>query len=277
MPFRAGPPSPSPTLSACRVQMHRPPIRGPLGFMLLLGTIALALPAPVLAHYPWITVSGTDGQHAHEFRIRFGHGFPNGNTLAADGLAGIRLVAADGSVEPLAPGDGDSHPLPADGDGVRMIVAEQKSAFWSRTHEGGRRASREQYPDAFSCGESANVMKAIYGRGQGESWRHVQGHALELVPLNDPIALHAGDPLAFRVTFHGAPWAGELKATYAGYQGQGDEAYPVSVATDADGVARFVPAAEGVWLVRAHAAEDYPDPRVCDRRNHYSTLTFVVE
>jgi uncharacterized GH25 family protein len=264
-------------VSACGRDRPRPAFRGLAAVLLLLGSIALAAPAPALAHYPWIAVSETAGQGAHAFRIRFGHGFPNGDPLAADRLAGIRLVAADGSVEPLTPGHGDGHPLPGDGGDARMIVAEQKPAFWSRTHEGGRRASREEYPGAFSCGESANVMKAVYGRGPGESWRHAQGHALELMPLNDPTALRTGDPLELRVTFHGAPWVGELKATYAGYPGQGDEAYAVSVATDADGVARFVPASEGQWLVRAHAAEDYPDPRVCDRRNHYSTLTFVVD
>ena len=244
-----------------------------LATLLALGLLGTA--APAWAHYPWITASG-DAESETTFRLGIGHVFPKDGPLAADRVAGIRLVGVDGDVETLVLEDREIHPLPKGADGARLIVAEQTPGFWSRTPEGGRPSSRQQYADAFSCTESVNVMKAVVGRGSSKAWRHQQGHALELVPAQDPAALKAGDPLAIEVAWHGEPWQGEVKATYAGYDGRSDDGYALTLQTDGDGVARFVPAASGYWLVRAHAGEDYPDPSVCDRRSYYSTLTFVI-
>jgi len=238
---------------------------------LLLPLVAV----PAAAHYPWITVQVSKGE-AETFRIHFGHSFPEDGMLRADRLDGVRVVHSDGNVDALELEEREYHPLPGTAEGAGMIVAEQKPAYWSRTHEGGRRASREQYPDAFSCSQSANSMKAVVGEGAGVAWQHRQGHALELVPLVDPAGLRAGDPLAVQVLLHGEPWEGTVRGTYAGYPRDGEDDYALTVRTDADGVARMVPAVADYWLVQAHASEDYPDPAVCDRRSYYATLTFTV-
>jgi uncharacterized GH25 family protein len=240
----------------------------------LAGVLLLTVPA-VHAHYPWIAVDASAQPHG-TFRITFGHAFLEHGQLPADRLEGIRLVEPDGSVQPLSLGEGKNHPLPAAaGEGARLIVAEQQPAYWSRTHEGRRMASREEYPAAFSCTQSGHAMKAVVGDGPGSAWQHVQGHVLELVPMNDPTALRAGDPMEIQVLFHGKPWKGELKATFAGYEGASEDRYAVTVQTDTHGVARLVPAASGNWLVRVHAIEDHPEPAVCDRRSYFSTLTFT--
>ncbi len=256
----------------------RCPGRGPrvaLGLGALVGLAVLLAGAPALAHYPWITVHAGEPQGA-SFRIGFGHAFPADGQLPADRLEGVRLVQPDGSVRALELEARDDHSLPDAAPGAILIVAEQKPAYWSRTHEGGRRASRERYPEAFSCSQSANSMKAIAGQGPGVAWQHRQGQLLEVVPLVDPAALRAGDPLSVQVLLHGEPWAGEVRATHAGYPRDGENDYALTVRTDADGVARLVPAESGDWLVHAHATEDYPDPAVCDRRSYSSTLTFTL-
>ena len=243
--------------------------------LLALAAFALtAISAPVLAHYPWITV--TEGDAGPAFRVHFGHRFPAEGRLQPHQLQAARLIAADGITHELALEDHELHSLPPLGEGAHLLVVEQNLSFWSRTHEGGRRASREQYPDAFSCSQSANVMKAIVGGGAGVAWGQEQGHPLELIPLSDPSALRTGDPLEVRALLHGEPWTGEIRATYAGYEAQDEQTYAVRVATNAEGVARFVPAVAGHWLVLAHAGEDFPDPAICDRRSYHSTLTFVV-
>jgi uncharacterized GH25 family protein len=237
--------------------------------------LALGAPsAPVLAHYPWITVTEADAGPA--FRVHFGHRFPGEGRLSPHQLQAVRLVEPDGGTQELVLDDREIHPLPSLGEGTYLLVVEQNLSFWSRTHEGGRRASREQYPDAFSCSQSANVMKAIVGRGGGAAWRQELGHPLELIPLSDPSALRTGDPLEVRVLLHGQPWAGEVRATYAGYEAQGEEAYALRAATNAEGLVRFVPAVAGQWLVLAQAGEAFPDPALCDRRSYHATLTFIV-
>jgi uncharacterized GH25 family protein len=241
----------------------------------LLGIVMLFASAPALAHYPWVTVHEEEEQGT-SFRISFGHQFPVAGRLQVDRLEGVHVVYSDGRVEALELEEREYHPLPAAAEGARMIVAEQKPAYWSRTHEGGQTASREQYPDAFSCSQSTNSMKAFAGKGPGVAWKYRQGHGLELVPLVDPTGLGAGDPLSVQVLLHGEPWEGEVHATHAAYSRDGEDDYLLTVRTDADGVAHLVPAASDHWLVQAHASEDYPDPAVCDRRSYYSTLTFTL-
>lgn len=257
--------------------------RGPRGFLpglapVIAGLFVLALQGfatPALAHYPWITLS-QDNERGTMIRLGFGHVFPEDGPLAVERLEGIRVVDADGSVKDLLLEDRELHALPEKADGGRLIVAEEVPSFWSRTYEGSRPGSRLQYPDAFSCVQSMNVMKAVVGDGPGEAWRHRQGHTLELVPMDDPAVLEAGDPLTIQVLWHGKPWAGQLKATYAGYAREGEDSYALALETDQQGRARFVPAVAGDWLVVAHASEEFPDPAVCDRRSHTATLTFRV-
>lgn len=259
-PFRTGP----------RRRLHL--LRAALPALLVL---ALGAPyAPALAHYPWITV--TEADTGPGFRVHFGHRFPGEGLLTPHQLQAVRMIEPDGQVQELVLDDRELHPMPPLAEGAHLLVVEQNPSFWSRTHEGGRRASREQYPDAFSCSQSVNVMKAIVGRGASAAWRQEQGHPLELMPLNDPAALRTGDPLEVRVLLHGKPWAGEVRATYAGFEAQGEEAYALRVATNAEGVVRFVPAVAGQWLVLAQEGEAFPDPTLCDRRSYHSTLTFVV-
>lgn len=241
-----------------------------------LAILAAGSGSTALAHYPWIAADRGAGDERPGFLVYFGHTFPVDRLLDAKAVAAVRWVAPAGEVQVLDVEGQGPHPLPD--HAVRgLLVAEQAPAFWSRTSEGGRRASREQYPDAFSCSESANAMKAVVGEDSGEAWRYRHGHPLELVPLQDPASLRAGDPLAVQVLLHGEPWQGEVKATFAGYAAQGGTNYALTVATDAEGVARIVPATIGHWLLRAYASEDHPDPEVCDRRNYYSTLTFVLD
>lgn len=262
-----------PTPPGCKSRF-RFPVRSGLITSALVAM--LGLPASGLAHYPWITVHADDGQSGIEYRIHTGHLFPEDQPLSADRLSGIRLVRPDGAVETLQPGGTERLMLSAPLEGTMMLVAEDQPTYWSRTFEGGRAVSREQAPDAFSCSLTTSLMKAALGHGSGVAWRYRQGHALELLPLNDPAALSPSDPLSIQVLFHGDPWEGELKLTYAGFPRQGDDDYALTIRTNADGVARFVPAVAGYWLVRAYASEAYPDPAVCDRRSYYSTLTFAI-
>lgn len=236
----------------------------------------LGLPALGLAHYPWLMVHIEDSQTGAAVRVHTGHAFPEDEPLPADRLSGVVLVRSEGAVEPLQAVGVEALALPGPLEGTMMLVAEEKPAYWSRTFEGGRAVSREEAADAFSCSQTLNVMKAALGQGSGTAWRHRQGHPLELLPLNDPAALRPGDPLSIQVLFHGDPWQGELKATYAGFQQTGEEDYALTVRTNAEGVARFVPAVAGYWLVRAYASEAYPDPVICDRRAYHSTLTFAI-
>lgn len=100
------------------------------------------------------------------------------------------------------------------------------------------------------------------GRGGPRAFTRMAGHALEFVPLADPLTLHPGDMLPVRLVFRGEPLAqAHFRAGAAPEVALDDTtALPPrtedpSFETDADGVARVPLGPPGLWNLRTlHAA-----------------------
>lgn len=241
---------------------------------ILLLALALA-PGAAMAHYPWLTPAGyapPPGQ-ALPFRIGWGHDFPGTDTLPRERLLAAELLDGEGNVlaVPLGPGNEFATP-PLPGTGPWVLAVRQAPGYYSRTPRGGQRSSRADNPDALSCSHSTNTVKALLGSGAGAVAQPL-GHPLEILPL----AASAGTtaPFEIRLLFRGAPWQGEVNATYEGFDA-GEPDYPLTVTADADGRARLSFDRPGRWLIKASASEPYPDPATCDRNNYNATLTLVV-
>jgi ketosteroid isomerase-like protein len=125
------------------------------------------------------------------------------------------------------------------------------------------------YPKTDSVTQiSAKFAKTIVevGRGGSRAFDKAVGHALELVPVNDPSALHAGDTLVVRLLYNGQPVAGAHLHAAAAPQGitatsdsaqaaAAPAAKDISVETGPSGIARVVVGEPGLWNVRTlHAA-----------------------
>jgi ketosteroid isomerase-like protein len=125
------------------------------------------------------------------------------------------------------------------------------------------------YPKTDSVTQiSAKFAKTVVevGRGGSRAFDKTVGHALELVPVNDPSALHAGDTLVVRLLYHSKPVAGAHLHAAAAPQGltatsdsaqaaAAPTARDISVETGLNGTARIVVGESGLWNVRAlHAA-----------------------
>ena len=131
------------------------------------------------------------------------------------------------------------------------------------------RYSREgAYPKTDSvtqvAGKFAKTILEV-GHGGPRAFAKTVGHALELVPLNDPAGLRAGEALVVRLLFHGRPVVGaHLRAGAAppGVTALSDSAPAIPAGqrdavseTGPDGTARVVLGSPGLWNVRAlHAA-----------------------
>ena len=125
------------------------------------------------------------------------------------------------------------------------------------------------------------------GRDGPRAFSKAVGHALELVPLNDPATLHAGDTVAVRLLYHGQLVAGaQLHAGAAptGLTATSDSAQvaaaPASrdtaVETGPDGVARIVVAEAGLWNVRVLYAGAAAGSSGNTWEVYFATLVFVV-
>lgn len=240
--------------------------RGITGVFLLL---ALTL-TPAHAHYPWLTVVE---EEPLRFEVGWGHEFPSDGHLDVTRLAEVVLVEPDGDRRALALEEGTTHVAGTLAEsGVYILAARQVPSFYSLTADGGRRGSRLDHPEALSCSESANSMKALVAHGSGGDPARLLGHPLEILPLVDPAGLKAGDELPVRVLFRGEPFQGQVEATWDTHPDK-DE-YAVTNVTDEMGRTSIPLGSAGLWLVTAKVQEPHADKALCDYQTYTATLTF---
>jgi ketosteroid isomerase-like protein len=153
----------------------------------------------------------------------------------------------------------------------------------------GRYSQEGAYPKTDSvtqiAGKFAKTIVEIGQHGPRAFARPV-GHLLELVPVNDPTALHTNDTLVVRLLYHGRPVAGarlHAGAASSGITAWSDSAQvaaapaakDVAVETGTDGIARLAVAEPGLWNVRTlHAASSTRAPDTWEV--YFATLVFQV-
>ncbi len=240
----------------------------------LAAAFALAAHGPAFAHFSWLSASLIDDRV--ELVAQFGHHLPPERTLPVERIDAV--VVFDPSGEPMATVRTDqSLHAPLGEPGTYVLSARLQPRFWSRTTQGGRNASRLEHPDAFSCRASIDTVTTLVNTGgPGGVVAQAAGHDFELIARQDPSTLSAGDTLEVLVLFRGRPWQGRLQGTWQGYVPDNDDDYPLSVDTDADGIAQLVLSHSGGWLLWANTREPYIDPETCDQQAWNATLTFEV-
>ena len=150
------------------------------------------------------------------------------------------------------------------------------------------------YPKADTIAQTAaKFAKTVVEVGSGgpRAFAKVVGHALELVPVDDPSALRAGDTIAVRLLYHGRPVPGvHLRAGAASLgsatdaaattdrvskDGAADPRPDLVIATGGDGVARVPLGEPGLWNVRTLYAA--PQAGGADAWEvYFATLVFDV-
>lgn len=133
-------------------------------------------------------------------------------------------------------------------------------------------AERYEREGAYPKGDSVTQVSAKFaktlvevGRDGPRAFDKTVGHLLELVPVNDPSLLHAGDTLVVRLLYRGLPvpvahlHSGAAAPGVTAMSDSAQSAVPapegVSAVTGDDGTARIVLNGPGLWNVRTlHAA-----------------------
>lgn len=246
--------------------------------LLVTGALVLAISqaSVAMAHEFWlvpVTTPLTVGSVAH-VGVRVGEFFQGESVgFSAPQTDALRLHTADGNVDllPLLTLSGsmlelsvplrkagttmvtfDSQPnlitLPADtfhaylhDEGIDFIKAQRVAAGTSK------KPGRERYRryvktlmqvQAAALTEPTAVPEPTFSR--------VVGQRLEIVPLNDPLALTPGGDLRVQLLFEGKPLAGALVKAWHRKQGQ---LLIVRASTAADGTATVTLPHPGAWMV----------------------------
>lgn len=112
---------------------------------------------------------------------------------------------------------------------------------------------------------------------QDTSFDKPLGHAVEIIPLENPARYRKGFRPRFRVLLNGQPLANaEISATYDYYDYKTANAYAQTLATDARGEVRFNISDPGIWIVRVSDTRRSSRPGT-DEDNISAILGFAVK
>lgn len=257
----------------------------------LIIAAALALVGPAAAHDFWLEPSSFRPKPGEKvsLRLHVGDGFVSEGEKALDKKGTPRFTAwLAGKKIDLLPGPDGRKPLatlvaPTSGTCLvalerspRLIRLEGKKfdEYLRSEHLAGPLKERERK------GEKGKPARERYGRGiklllqvggKAEGWGRVVGHKLEIVPLQNPAALKAGDSLPVRVLFGGKPLA---RGPLTVYSRAGGKVSAGVVSLDDKGEAS-VPLRAGPTLLRlVHMWRG--DGKEADWESAWAALSFEV-
>lgn len=116
--------------------------------------------------------------------------------------------------------------------------------------------------------------KALIARpGAGSVAGEPVGHRIELVPLEDPATLRAGDTLHAEVRFESRPIAG--LTVHAGYAGQAGGAHAQTHLSDAAGRIAIALTTSGTWYLRTIHMREISEPPL-QWESFWASMTFGV-
>jgi uncharacterized GH25 family protein len=245
---------------------------------LLLAT--LILPLAAYAHYPWINLTDytPDKGAALNLTIGWGHHYPLDGFLKEDALESITLIGP-GKDAPKIFHTSEvelKSETSLSQEGTYLVAAQRKAGFYTKTAQGGKSVSKKGLNDVIACSYSLMCMKAVANVGKGTQADTVVGHPIEIIPLQNPANLKAGDYLPIRVLFDGKPYSGDVFATYMGFSTD-KNTFAYATTTDKKGHGRIRILQQGIWLIKVAHTIPFPDPNECDVRSYVATLTLEVE
>ncbi len=276
-------------------------------FSIVLG-VALAGAGTLAAHDFWIVPTSFAIEPGGQIEVRgqTSTHFPTSvSAVAPERIADARVLSAS-MVEPLTDFSVSGTSLMIrhrpSGRGQRVVAVGLVARSARTTPERLQRyialegapelAARYERDGAYPKTDSLTQMSAKFaktvidiGRGGPRAFSRAAGHALEIVPLNDPSSLRAGDTLSVRVLYRGKPVSGaHLHAGVARLSvsdsapapASGDESKDISVETDANGVARFAASEAGMWNVRTLHGAPQPSAAAGTWEVLFATLVFNV-
>ena len=120
-------------------------------------------------------------------------------------------------------------------------------------------------------------VKAVFqvGATRSAGFDRAFGYPAELIPLDNPYSLRAGNTLRVRALVDGQPVANQFVVT-GGRTADGARIAQRSVRTDSVGVARVALRGSGIWYVKFIHMVPAPAGDTVDYHSKWATLTFAV-
>lgn len=161
----------------------------------------------------------------------------NGKTTPLSFVKNPTLMTLDGS-------------MVLEDQGTYVLCGHRKGVIWTNTTEGWKQASKKGLNNVVSSGKYEKFCKTLVTIGTpDDGYKKIVGHDLEIVPVDNPATLRAGDEGRFQVLYKGAPLSSAVYGTYDGFSSQ-PNTWAYLGETDGKGLAHVKLHHEGCWMVR---------------------------
>ncbi len=248
--------------------------------------LALLIPMS-FAHDMWL-VTGVPGAE-NKICARIGERFPDTvNAPTADRITTFQARFHD-RIEQLSGTFADKQfcaPAPAVKSGVvEMIVQPRLNKIDRKRFAEFVRGEGLQHVISEPGIGAASEVSYLYSRysklilgtpGKLKMLSEPIGHALEIVPLNDPSALPQGSGFRVRVLFRGKPLVNAQVAAVNEGAAPEMHLFPVVTRTDKDGIAELKLTKQGLWYARLIHSIPADDPEF-QWHHFFATMTFRAE
>ena len=202
------------------------------------------------------------------------------------------LITADKTIDLMAELPDSAMPVlkrKIDFEGLALIAMERDFWYTKMTDEQFTRSlQHEEMHDILQLREKIGRKKEEHKRydrsikallkvgpqADGEVYKKILGHKVEILLLQNPFLLKPGDRLQVKVIDRGRPLAKKLIKAYND-SGQGKISIQKAYTND-EGIASFTLDRRGFWLIRLSHLWHCPDCEKVDWENHYSTFSFVL-
>ncbi|MFO0866327.1 MAG: DUF4198 domain-containing protein [Gemmataceae bacterium] len=220
--------------------------------------------------------------------LAWGHRVPVDDLVESITIERYEIVAPDRKASALKHADASlqANVVSIEQDGTHQAVVVRKASVYTYVFdEDGNRIFKRGPKTAIKSGKidkatrSQQFGKAVIAAGNlSDDAPTALGHALEIVPTAGPATWKTNSPLRLSVMFDGKPLANaEVVARYVGFRP--DDAWNVTLKTDASGQTSFQPTHPGIWVIRSQTERpaEAKDREAIDVEAFTATLALDVQ
>jgi uncharacterized GH25 family protein len=163
------------------------------------------------------------------------------------------------------------------GGEAAILSAHRKGAVWSKTTKGWQEGDASSLKGVILSKKFEKFAKSILPvDGKTGHFDRRVGHALEIIPVDNPLTARVGDDIRIKVLFNGKTISPEhIFATYKGFSDT-ENTYAYTTEPYGEGVAKIHLSNSGLWMVRVeHVAEG--DGSRYESHVMRATLTLPIE
>lgn len=235
------------------------------------------------AHDFWINAHEPEGDTV-KADIGYGHDFPNPEPIPEERtnlFNPLYIITPEGNVDMAQSGENYAYSVKRKLEkGSYIVAGTYKPTYWSKGPDGTwTQTNRKQRPDAVHAEQAIMYAKTILnveGSQEDDFITKPVGHRLEIVPLENPSKVHAGDTFPVQVLLDGKPLKlAKVEATFDGFS-ENKEHKAFVGRCDMKGRVDIVTLRGGYWFSEVTHIIENDDKSVCDEVILVATLTFDI-